>query len=133
MVFLINVCVLARPFFLIYTLSRVLCVLVYSIPSIIRFSIFLQTYHKFIIKAPIFHTVINALYTLTVPKPILLLTVPRRVYNTRYQMLDRLLILRSGQLIYGGRRTDALPYLAGFGYVPEEGENPADFFIEVSE
>ena len=49
-------------------------------------------------------------------------------------MLDRLLILRSGQLIYGGRRTDALPsYLAGFGYVPEEGENPADFFIEVSE
>ena len=50
-----------------------------------------------------------------------------------YQMLDRLLILRSGQLIYGGRRTDALPYLARFGYVPEEGDNPADFFIEVSE
>jgi len=49
-----------------------------------------------------------------------------------YQMLDRLLILRSGQLIYGGCRTDALPYLARFGYVPEEGENPADFFIEVS-
>lgn len=47
-------------------------------------------------------------------------------------MLDKLLILRSGELIYGGARTEALPYLATYGYVPGEGENPADFYIEVA-
>lgn len=49
-----------------------------------------------------------------------------------YQMLDALLILRSGELIYGGTRAEALPYLALYGYVPAEGENPADFYIEVA-
>ena len=49
-----------------------------------------------------------------------------------YQMLDRLLILHSGQLIYGGPRTLALPFFARSGYVPPDGENPADFFIEVA-
>ena len=49
-----------------------------------------------------------------------------------YQMLDKLLILREGELIFGGDRPQALPHLAACGFVPMEGENPADFFIEVA-
>ena len=40
-------------------------------------------------------------------------------------MLDRLVVLRMGEIIYGGPRPRAVPYLARLGFVPEAGENPA--------
>jgi ABC-type multidrug transport system ATPase subunit len=49
-----------------------------------------------------------------------------------YQMLDRLLVLRKGEFIYGGPRSSALDYLGCLGYAPDAGENPADFFIEIA-
>ena len=49
-----------------------------------------------------------------------------------YSMLDKLLVLRRGQLIYGGDRVDSLNYVGSLGFVPQEGENPADFYIEIA-
>lgn len=48
-----------------------------------------------------------------------------------YEMLDRLLLLRKGELIFGGEREDALRYFGNLGY-SLVGHNPADFFIEVA-
>ena len=50
-----------------------------------------------------------------------------------YDMLDRLLLLRKGVLIYGGYRADALHYFSkNLGYSLPEHANPADFFIEIA-
>ena len=48
-----------------------------------------------------------------------------------YEMLDRLLLLRKGELIFGGMREHALRYFEQLGY-QLVGHNPADFFIEVA-
>lgn len=50
-----------------------------------------------------------------------------------YQMLDRLLLLRSGSLIYGGLRSEAERYFTGLlGYTLPRQANPADFLVEVA-
>lgn len=49
-----------------------------------------------------------------------------------YQMIDTLMVLRQGEFILAGPREEALPFMEANGYVPPEGENPADFFIEVA-
>ena len=49
-----------------------------------------------------------------------------------YEMLDRLLLLRKGELIYGGPKDDALTYFSGLGFNLPRHANPADFFIEVA-
>jgi len=49
-----------------------------------------------------------------------------------YEMLDRLLLLRRGELIYGGPREHATRYFEQLGYFNDTGQNPADFFIEVA-
>jgi ABC-type multidrug transport system ATPase subunit len=49
-----------------------------------------------------------------------------------YMMIDKLLVLRQGELILADTREPALPFFAQNGFVPAEGENPADFFIEVA-
>jgi len=51
---------------------------------------------------------------------------------TVYELLDRLLVLRAGELIYAGQRSCTLDYLDMLGFVPAPHENPADFFIEVA-
>ncbi|KAL1499300.1 hypothetical protein AB1Y20_011508 [Prymnesium parvum] len=51
---------------------------------------------------------------------------------TVYELLDRLLVLRAGELIYAGQRSYTLDYLDMLGFVPAPHENPADFFIEVA-
>ena len=52
---------------------------------------------------------------------------PRHVV---YEMIDRLLLLRKGEMIYGGLREDSVPYFESLGF-NVVGQNPADFFIEV--
>lgn len=54
---------------------------------------------------------------------------PRRIV---YEMLDRLLLLRKGVLIYGGYVLDAPSYFIELGYNVPDDSNPADFFIEVA-
>lgn len=49
-----------------------------------------------------------------------------------YEMFDRLLLLRKGQLVYGGGAAGAASfYFASLGYQMSERANPADFYIEV--
>ena len=48
-----------------------------------------------------------------------------------YEMIDRLLLLRKGELIYGGLRSESLKYFSQLGF-SLVGANPADFFIEVA-
>lgn len=48
-----------------------------------------------------------------------------------YEMIDRLLLLRKGELIYGGLRSESLRYFKQLGF-SLVGANPADFFIEVA-
>ena len=52
--------------------------------------------------------------------------------QTAYEMLDRLLLLRKGELIYGGLVVDAPRYFIQLGYNVPTTSNPADFFIEVA-
>lgn len=49
-----------------------------------------------------------------------------------YAALDKVLVLSRGEFIYAGAQKQALGYLSPLGYVPESGENPADFFIEIA-
>ena len=50
-----------------------------------------------------------------------------------YEMFDQLLLLRKGQLVYGGdARQPAVDYFARLGFALPARANPADFFIEVS-
>lgn len=46
-------------------------------------------------------------------------------------MLDKLLLLRKGEMIYGGMRGDAVNYFAQLGYTLPQEANPADFLIEI--
>ena len=52
-------------------------------------------------------------------------------------MLEKLMLLRRGELVYGGYLHDAPTYFKALGYVNEVGDpphqlmNPADFYIEV--
>ena len=49
-----------------------------------------------------------------------------------FEMFDQLLLLRKGQLAYGGAAgKDAVNYFATLGYTLPDRHNPADFFIEV--
>ena len=52
--------------------------------------------------------------------------------QTAYEMIDRLILLRKGELIYGGMVTNAPQYFLWLGYTVPEHSNPADFFIEVA-
>lgn len=49
-----------------------------------------------------------------------------------YQLFDTLVVLRQGEFILANKRPEALPFFAAHGFVPDAGENPADFFIEVA-
>ena len=49
-----------------------------------------------------------------------------------YETLDQLLLLRKGELIYGGLRRHAVPYFEQLGFPLPPNGNPADFFIEVA-
>ena len=49
-----------------------------------------------------------------------------------YELCSRMLLLHRGEMIYGGTRTDALPYFEQLGFGLPEHANPADFFIEVT-
>lgn len=49
-----------------------------------------------------------------------------------YDLLDRVLVMRKGELIYGGSRTSAVDYFQSLGYELSPSMNPADFFIEVA-
>jgi ABC-type multidrug transport system ATPase subunit len=49
-----------------------------------------------------------------------------------YEMLDRLVLLRKGEVIYGGMRDDAVRYFGELGYRLPPQSNPADFFIEIA-
>jgi len=42
------------------------------------------------------------------------------------------MVLRHGEFIYAGSQKEALGYFSPFGFVPQPGENPADFYIEVA-
>jgi ABC-type multidrug transport system permease subunit len=46
-------------------------------------------------------------------------------------MLDRLFLLRSGEIIYDGNAADAVAYLADVGYSYDGVSNPADHIMEV--
>ena len=46
--------------------------------------------------------------------------------------LDKVMVLRKGEFIYAGAQREALGYFAPLGFVPQPGENPADFYIEVA-
>ena len=49
-----------------------------------------------------------------------------------YQMLDKLILLRQGEMIYGGLREDSVNYFDKLGFCLPLQANPADFFIEVA-
>lgn len=51
---------------------------------------------------------------------------------TVYQMLDVLVLLRQGEMIYGGLRKDSVRYFEKLGFELPPQANPADFFIEVA-
>ncbi|KAM9476978.1 broad substrate specificity ATP-binding cassette transporter ABCG2-like [Clarias gariepinus] len=48
-----------------------------------------------------------------------------------YQLFDNLTLLVSGKQVYHGPADDALNYFANIGYVCEDHNNPADFFLDV--
>lgn len=52
--------------------------------------------------------------------------------QTAYEMIDRLILLRKGEMIYGGGVVDAPQYFTQLGYAVPQNSNPADFFIEVA-
>merc|ERR1719331_2622492 len=49
-----------------------------------------------------------------------------------YQMLDKLLLLGLGHLLYFGDASDAADYFATIGYTMPYGMNPADYFLDVA-
>merc|ERR1711959_792966 len=49
-----------------------------------------------------------------------------------YQMLDKLLLLGLGHLLYFGDASDAADYFASIGYTMPYGMNPADYFLDVA-
>ena len=49
-----------------------------------------------------------------------------------YEILDRMLVMRKGELIYGGSRINAVSYFQSLGYQLSPSMNPADFFIEIA-
>jgi len=49
-----------------------------------------------------------------------------------YHMLDKLMLLRKGEMVYGGMRADAVGYFEQLGYTLPQQANPADFFIEIA-
>jgi ATP-binding cassette subfamily G (WHITE) protein 2 len=48
-----------------------------------------------------------------------------------FELLDRLFLLRSGEIIYDGRAADAVEYLTEIGYAYDGVSNPADHIMEV--
>ncbi|CAD5118399.1 DgyrCDS7104 [Dimorphilus gyrociliatus] len=56
------------------------------------------------------------------------------IHQARYgifKMIDNLLLLGNGSVIYHGPTENALPYFNSIGYQCEEFNNPADFFLDV--
>ena len=49
-----------------------------------------------------------------------------------YQMLDKLLLMGQGHLLYYGDASDAADYFASIGYTMPYGMNPADYFLDVA-
>merc|ERR1711959_786093 len=49
-----------------------------------------------------------------------------------YQMLDKLLLLGLGHLLFFGDASDAADYFASIGYTMPYGMNPADYFLDVA-
>merc|ERR1719398_8355 len=49
-----------------------------------------------------------------------------------YQMLDKLLLLGLGHLLFFGDASDAADYFATIGYTMPYGMNPADYFLDVA-
>ncbi|KAF5890618.1 ABC transporter G family member 2, partial [Clarias magur] len=61
-------------------------------------------------------------------------TIIMSIHQPRYsifQLFDNLTLLVSGKQVYHGPADDALDYFANIGYVCEEHNNPADFFLDV--
>jgi hypothetical protein len=48
-------------------------------------------------------------------------------------MLDDLLLLESGRLVYKGSIPDAVPYFASIGYGNPKGINPADYYLDLAQ
>ncbi|XP_072050825.1 broad substrate specificity ATP-binding cassette transporter ABCG2-like [Amphiura filiformis] len=56
------------------------------------------------------------------------------IHQPRYgifRLFDKLHLLSKGETVYHGPATEALDYFSSFGYVCEEHNNPADFFLDV--
>merc|ERR1712176_1308524 len=49
-----------------------------------------------------------------------------------YQMLDKLLLLGLGHLLFFGDASDAADYFSSIGYTMPYGMNPADYFLDVA-
>ena len=49
-----------------------------------------------------------------------------------FALVDRVLLLRSGELAYGGLRSEVLDYFGGHGFTLPPMHNPADFLIEIA-
>ncbi|KAG9344019.1 hypothetical protein JZ751_012495 [Albula glossodonta] len=61
-------------------------------------------------------------------------TIVMSIHQPRYsiyRLFDTLTLLVSGKQVYHGPAQDALDYFANIGYVCEEHNNPADFFLDI--
>ena len=61
--------------------------------------------------------------------PLISPDLPRYVV---YQMMDRLLLLRRGEMLYADSAAQATPYFERLGFFAPPQTNAADFYIEVA-
>jgi ATP-binding cassette subfamily G (WHITE) protein 2 len=60
-----------------------------------------------------------------------IITVIHQPQRAIYELLDRLVLLRSGEIIYDGEAQKCIPYMTSLGVEYESGNNPADHIMEV--
>jgi ABC-type multidrug transport system ATPase subunit/ABC-type multidrug transport system permease subunit len=62
---------------------------------------------------------------------VLVLCVIHQPQRAIFNLLDRLILLRSGEIVYNGQAADCIPYMEGLGYKYDGVSNPADHIMEV--
>nr|XP_033815296.1 broad substrate specificity ATP-binding cassette transporter ABCG2 isoform X2 [Geotrypetes seraphini] len=61
-------------------------------------------------------------------------TIILSIHQPRYsifRLFDGLTLLAGGRMVYHGTAQDTLPYFSSLGYICEEHNNPADFFLDI--
>merc|ERR1711990_775336 len=75
---------------------------------------------------------INTLHTLAQAGNRTIVTTIHQPSSRIYQMLDKLLLMGQGHLLYYGDASKATDYFASIGYTMPYGMNPADYFLDVA-